>query len=65
MASVKTFDVTNLIHSSPRQIFCGYIAYIFAKFACKTNIQKSAFATPLVLVTPVALSALAGLCSIR
>ena len=42
------------------QICCSYATYIFAKFACKTNIQKFAFAIPINLIMPVALSGIIG-----
>ena len=47
------------------QLFCAWATYVFAKFACKTTIQRVAFALPLNLVMPVAVSGLIGMCAMR
>ena len=44
------------------QVICGYVAYIFGKFACKVKIQKFAFALPLTLVMPSSIATVIGLC---
>lgn len=47
------------------QICTGYVMYIFGKFACKVNIQRVAFALPILLTTPVALATALGMCWVR
>jgi hypothetical protein len=47
------------------QVLCAGAAYIFAKFACKYDIQPAAFALPLALVTPVVVVGLAAMCAVQ
>ena len=47
------------------QIGSAYGMYIFGKFACKVNIQRTAFALPISLVMPATLSGLVALCIAR
>lgn len=46
-------------------ILCSYLSYVFAKFACKIQIQGFAFALPLSLAIPMAITALIVLCGLR
>ena len=47
------------------QIGCAYVAYIFGKFACKTNIQIVSFAMPITLVMPVTIAGIFGMCDVK
>ena len=47
------------------QIGCSYATYIFGKFACKVNIQLEAFALPMVLVAPAAVTGMITMCKYR
>ena len=47
------------------QVICAWVAYIFSKFACKTYIQRVAFAIPMTLVMPVTVGGIAAMCSER
>ena len=43
----------------------AFIAYQFAKFACKVKIQHSSFSVPLTLVMPALLASLTLMCHKR
>ena len=47
------------------QIFCAFLTYAFAKFACRTSLQRVAFALPMTLVTPSVLAGVVGMCAKR
>ena len=47
------------------QVLCTWGMWVFAKFAAKTRIQRFAFAAPLLLVVPVTLAGLTGMCHDR
>ena len=47
------------------QLGCSYATYIFGKFACKVNIQLEAFALPMMLVAPAAVSGMITMCKYR
>ncbi len=47
------------------QIFCAYATYVFGKFACRTTLQRIAFALPLTLTAPSVLAGVAGMCAKR
>lgn len=46
-------------------ILCSYLSYVFAKFACKIQIQGFGFAFPLNLTIPVTITVLTVLCGLR
>lgn len=47
------------------QIISSYLAYIFAKFACKIVIQGFSFAFPVILTVPVTVTLLITACGLR
>jgi len=47
------------------QIAASYLAYIFAKFACKIVIQGFSFAFPVILTVPVTVTLLITACGLR
>lgn len=47
------------------QIVAAWLCYVFAKFACKIQIQGFSFAFPVNLVVPVTVTVLISLCSVR
>jgi chitin synthase len=47
------------------QITCSYVAYIFAKFACKIHIQTFSFSFPVNLTVPIGVFGLLIVCGLR
>ena len=47
------------------QVLCAFLAYQFAKFACKVKIQHFSFSAALTLVMPVLVVVLWHMCSKR
>ena len=46
-------------------MLCAFVAYQFAKFACKVKIQNSSFSVPLTLVMPALLAVVTLMCHKR
>ena len=47
------------------QVLCAFVAYQFAKFACKVKIQNSSFSVPLTLVMPALIGIVTLMCHKR
>ena len=61
--SAGDVDVRNLpAKLLATQIFTAYAAYIFAKFACKTKIQRIAFSIPAAATSPIVVFGVASMC---
>ena len=52
-------------HHAHLQVLCAFVAYQFAKFACKVKIQNSSFSIPLTLVMPALLAVVTLMCHKR
>ena len=46
-------------------MLCAFVAYQFAKFACKVKIQNSSFSVPLTLVMPALIGIVTLMCHKR